>query len=151
MRALILILLMIFTGNLTIQAQLGTQRYGRSAIPQAQTPPKEPEPKTAEEIVAEHIPDIQEALELNDFETAVVNSILTKYVQQRIELQILKLEPDQTRAALETIRQAEEEEFRQGLPEDKFEALMILRENRYNTNKLNKKKKKKKKKKKTKT
>jgi hypothetical protein len=151
MRTLILILLMLAIGNGSLQAQIGNQRFGRSAIPQAETPPKEPEPKTAEELVAEHMPDITEALELNDFETAVVNAILTKYVQQRIELQILKLEPDQTRAALEKISQEEEEEFRQGLPEDKYEALMILRENRYNTNKVNKKKKKKKKKKKTKT
>ena len=64
---------------------------GRSAIPQAQTPEKEPENLTAEEIVDNEMPAIASALELNEFETAVLSSVLKKYVQERIEMQILKL------------------------------------------------------------
>ncbi|MBT8307852.1 MAG: hypothetical protein KJN85_13005, partial [Maribacter sp.] len=58
---------------------------GRSAIPQAQTPQKEPENLTADEIVDNEMPAIAEAIELNEFETAVLSSILKKYVQERIE------------------------------------------------------------------
>lgn len=46
--------------------------YGRqrNAIPQVEHTPKEPEPKTAEQIVDGEMPKIAEALELNDFESA---------------------------------------------------------------------------------
>ncbi|MEM7381919.1 MAG: hypothetical protein AAF361_12075, partial [Bacteroidota bacterium] len=57
------------------------RRGGRSAIPQTATPERKAEPLTAEEIVANEMPKINEALELNDFEQAVVASILTKYIQ----------------------------------------------------------------------
>ena len=71
----------------------GGYGYGRqrNAIPQAQEAPKKEEPKTAAEIVDGEMPSIAEALELNEFETAVLSSILKKYVQERIEAQILEL------------------------------------------------------------
>ena len=97
---------------------------------------------TAEELVADEMPRITEALELNDFEQAVVSSILTKYVQQRIELQILKLPKDQTLAALEKIAENQNLELKQGLPADKYEAFVELQENGYKGKKKRKKKKK---------
>ena len=139
------VLLILFSTSIT--AQIGARRFGRSAIPQAQTPVKKPEPKTAEEIVAGEMPKITEAAALNDFESAVVSSILTKYVQQRIELRILKLDPDTTREALEKIEREEREELRLGLPAEKYEAMIELKENGYNAKKLQKKRKKRKKKK----
>lgn len=123
--------------------------YGRNAIPQADAPDKKPEPLTAEEIVENEMPNIIEAVGLNDFEAAVVSSILTKYVKQRIELRILELEPEQSRAAYEKIDRAEREELMQGLPPDKFEAMEALKESGYDAKKLKKKEKRKRKKSKT--
>ena len=87
------------------------------------------------------MPKIIEALELNDFEQAVVSSILTKYVQQSIELQLLKLPADKTREATEKIRENQKEELKAGLPEDKFNQLVELQKEGYK--KIKKKKKKK--------
>ncbi|NAS13469.1 hypothetical protein [Poritiphilus flavus] len=124
-------------------------RRGRSAIPQTATPERKAEPLTAEEIVANEMPKINEALELNDFEQAVVASILTKYIQQTIELRILDLEPDKMREGMEKIRKNQMAELKAGLPEDKYNALVELQEKGYTKVKKEKKKKKKKKKKKS--
>jgi len=129
------------------QAQMG--RYGmygpqRSSIPRGPEPTQEKEePKTAEELVAGEMPKITEALELNDFEQAVVSSVLTKYTQQRIELQILQLPKDKAQEAYEKIAANQEAELKQGLPEEKFEMFMELAENGFKTKKKKKKKKKK--------
>lgn len=104
--------------------------------------PHKEEPKTAEELVEAEMPKITEALELNAFEQAVVSSILTKYVQQRIELQILKLPKEQTMAALEKIAQDQNRELKQGLPVEKYEGFVELQENGYKGKKKRKKKKK---------
>jgi hypothetical protein len=80
-----------------------------SPIPRMEEPQSKPENLTAEEIVEREMPKIIEALELNDFEQAVVSSILTKYVQQSIELQLLKLPADKTREAAEKIRENQKE------------------------------------------
>ena len=147
----VLIFLAFFTlAPVVLTAQYGygyRSRFGRSAIPQAEAPAKKPEPLTAEQIVAAEMPEIIEAAGLNDFESAVVSTILTKYVQQRIELRILKLDPDQTREAYEKIDRAEREELESGLPPEKFQAMVELKESGYDSRKLQKKKKKKKKKK----
>ena len=89
-----------------VNAQYGqnnrnSNRYSSrgSQIPRATENDREPENLTAEEIVEELMPKITEAIELNDFEQAVVTSILTKYVQQSIELQILKLPTIKTKEA----------------------------------------------------
>jgi hypothetical protein len=124
---------------------------GRTAIPQAQTPQKEPEPMTADEIVDNEMPEIASALELNDFETAVLSSILKKFVQERIEMQILKLEPDQMREQMEKITQRQTEELKAGLPLEKYEAFVELQKNGVSKTKKEKKKKEKRQKKKKKS
>lgn len=152
MKKLIFILTLVMASTQLLSAQMG--RYGTfapqgSSLPRGpEAPAREEEPKTAEELVAEQMPKISEALELNDFEEAVVSSILTKYVQQRIELQILKLPKEQTMAALEKIAKAQDSELKQGLPAEKYEAFLDLQENGF---KGTKKKKKRQKKKKNKT
>ena len=128
--------------------------YGRgtSRIPQAQEPQKEPENLTAEEIVDNEMPEIAEALELNEFETAVLSSVLKKYVQERIEMQILKLTPDKMREKMEKITERQDEELKAGLPMEKYEAFVELQKKGVaKTNKEKKKKEKKQKKKKKKT
>ncbi len=121
--------------------------YGRqrSAIPQAQETPKEPEPKTAGQIVDDEMPAIAEAIDLNEFETAVMSSILKKYIQKRIELQILELPQDKMREALEKITEAQTEELKEGLSEEKYLAFVDLQKN--GVQKTQKKKKRDKKKK----
>ena len=49
-------------------------RQQRSAIPQATTPPEEPKPKTADELVDEQMPKITEAIGLDPFEEAIAVS-----------------------------------------------------------------------------
>ncbi|HMB61441.1 MAG TPA: hypothetical protein VKN36_00110, partial [Eudoraea sp.] len=97
------------------------------------------------------MPRLTEALELNEFEQAVVSSILTKYVQQSIELQLLKLDPDKTREGMDNIRTKQNAELEAGLPEEKFNAIKELQENGFKKKKEKKKKKKKKEKKKDKS
>ena len=105
MKKLIFLLFLALTAGFSSQAQMG--RYGiydsgRSSLPRGpEVPAKEEEPKTAEELVAAEMPKITEALELNDFEQAVVSSVLTKYTQKRIELQLLQLPKDDAMAAYE--------------------------------------------------
>jgi len=134
-----------------VEAQYGygygnRNAYGRqrSAVPQADHTPKKEDPLTAEEIVAREMPKLSEALELNEFENAVVSSILTKYVKQSIELQLLKLDADKTREAMENIRLNQKEELMAGLPEDKYNALVAIQQEGYKKSKKKKKKKKKK-------
>jgi hypothetical protein len=124
---------------------------GRSAIPQAQTPVEEPKPKTADELVDGEMPAIAETLGLDVFETAVLSTTLKKYVQERIELQILKLTPDKMREAYEKITLRQEEELKAGLPVEKYEAFVKMqkegvakmqKEQKKEEKKKNKKKKK---------
>ena len=131
----------------------GGYGYGRqrSAIPQTQETPKEPEPKTAEQIVDGEMPAISEALALNDFESAVLSSILKKYVQERIEMQILKLSPEQMREGYEKITIRQDAELKSGLPLEKYEAFVDLQKNGLQKTQKELKKEKKKKKKKSKT
>lgn len=127
----------------------GRGGYGRqrSTIPQATETPKKEEPKTASELVDDEMPSIAEALQLNDFEVAVLSSVLKKYVQERIELSILKLPPEKTREAMEKITERQDEELKAGLPLEKYEAFVELQKNGVaKTIKKNKKKKKKRKK-----
>ncbi|MDC6385625.1 hypothetical protein D2V93_09520 [Flagellimonas taeanensis] len=122
-------------------------RYGRqrNMVPQAgPTESKKDEtPPTAEEIVDDQMPSITEALGLDPFEQAVVRTSLVQSVQQRIELQILQLEPLQMKEEIEKIERRQNEELKAGLPEDKYNAFLELQENRFNTKKVKKKKKKK--------
>ena len=132
--------------NGVLIAQIGTpyRQYGTRGdpvVPRVNERPVEPEALTAEERVELQMPKIIEACELNPFEEAVVRSILTKYVQKRIELQILALEADKNREALEKIRLDQDTELEQSLPPEKYQALQDLYKNR---GKVKKKKKKKK-------
>ncbi|MBU2946769.1 hypothetical protein [Zobellia uliginosa] len=126
--------------------------YGRqrSAIPQVQETPKEPEPKTAEQIVDGEMPGIAEALELNEFETAVMSSVLKKYLQKRIEMQILQLTPEQMREGMEKITKAQDEELKAGLPIEKYDAFVAMQKKGVAKTKKEKKREKKRKKKKSK-
>lgn len=100
---------------------------GRSAIPQAgPTTPKAPEPKTAAQIVDAEMPAIVETLGLDEFEKAVLSTTLKKYVQERIELQILKLPADKMREAYQKITERQDEELKAGLPLEKYEAFVQM-------------------------
>ncbi|MDB4292679.1 hypothetical protein N9954_04675, partial [Maribacter sp.] len=109
-----------------------------------------PKPKTAAEIVDDQMPTISETLELNDFESAILGSVLKKYVQQRIEMQILKLSPEKMREGYEKITENQDEELKAGLPPEKYEAFVALMEKGIQKTKKEKKKEKKKKAKKKK-
>ena len=154
------IVLSILLGGSEIYAQYGyggrgyggrgNYGYGsqRSSIPQAQETQKEPEPKTAEQLVDGEMPRISEALALNDFEQAVLSSVLKKYVQERIEAQILKLPPEKMLEVYENITKRQDEELKAGLPLEKYEAFVAMqKEGVAKTLKKSKKKKKEKRKK----
>jgi len=126
--------------------------YGRqrSAIPQVQETPKEPEPKTAAQIVDGEMPGISEALELNEFEKAILSSVLKKYLQKRIEMQILELSPEQMREGMEKITEAQDQELKAGLPLEKYEAFVDMQKKGLQKTQKEKKKEKKRKNKKEK-
>lgn len=121
----------------------------RSSIPQAQHNPEPPKPKTSVEIVDDQMPSITEALVLNDFESAVVSSILKKYVQEKIEAQILKLPPEKMNETYMSISERQDEELKMSLPPEKYDAFLeLMQDGVTKTIKKNKKEKKKKKKRK---
>jgi len=120
-------------------------RQGGSTIPQAQSQPKEPEAKTADQLVDEQMPKIVETIGLDPFEEAIMRATLVKYVQKRLELQILKLEPQKMKEEFEKIAKLQHEELKLGLPEEKYDAYLELEKNRFQAKKRKKKKKKKKK------
>ena len=131
----------------------GLGRGYNSAIPRADTPPEPPKPKTADEIVDGEMPKIASTLDLNAFETAVLSTTLKKYVQERIELQILKLPGDKMREAFEKITIRQDEELKAGLPIEKYEGFVQMQKDgvakmQKEQKKAEKKKGKKKKKKK---
>lgn len=153
------IILFLFAG-VEIYAQFGNGMGGygygrgfgygrqRSAVPRTQETPEEIKPKTAEELVDGEMPSIAEALQLNDFESAILSSILKRYVQERIEAQILKLSPEKMREVYDGITQRQDEELKASLPLEKYEAFVELQKNGVDkTIKKNKKEKKKKRKK----
>ena len=150
MRKLILITLISFLSGIpVISAQFNRNgnRFGRqsgSTLPQTQTPPPEPEAKTADQLVDEQMPKIVETIGLDPFEEAVVRTTLVKYVQKRLELQILKLEPEKMKEEFQKLAELQHEELKASLPPEKFEAYLELEKNRFQTKRKKKKKKKKK-------
>ena len=144
----IVALVVIFSTFTDIQAQYGNgygNGYGgrqRNTMPQTPSPQEEPKALTAEQIVDNEMTNITEVVGLNPFEEAIVRTILTKYVQKRIELQILKLDPEKTRAAMENIVKDQEEELKASLPEEKYEAFAQLQKDRFKSKKKKKKKNK---------
>lgn len=135
-------------GELVAQYGYGSPYYRgmygrqRSSIPQAgpTSPSKDATPPTAEEIVDTQMPTITEALGLDPFEVAVVRSTLVQSVQQRIELQILKLEPLKMKEEFEKIDKSQNETLKAGLPQDKYEAFIELQENGFNPKKKKRRK-----------
>ena len=127
----------------------GGNGYGRqrSLIPQGAdtTPEDAPKPKTAEEIVDGEMPTITETLELNEFESAVLSSILKKYVQKRIEMHILELPPDKMREGFDKITEDQDAELKAGLPLEKYEAFVEMQKKGIQKSKKEKKKEKKRK------
>ncbi len=141
------LLVLFISSDFYGQFQRGNNQnaFGRqSAIPRTQEPQEKEDPKTATEIVDEQMPSITKALELNGFQTAVMSSILKKYLQERIELQILKLTPDDMREAFLKIDERQTEELQAGLPPEKYDAFLDLQKDGI-TKTLKKKKKKQKK------
>ena len=128
----------------------GRGGYGRqrNTIPQAESTPKKEEPKTAAQIVDNEMPNITEALELNVFETAVLSSVLKKYLKQRIEMQILKLPLDKMREGMEKITKNQDAELKSGLPIEKYDAFVAMQKKGIAKTKKDTKKKKKRRKKK---
>ena len=120
---------------------------GRTAIPQVQEPQKEPEPLTAEQYVDEQMPKVVETLELDPFEEAIMRSTLVKYVQKRMQLRILNLEPQKMKEAFEKLSQEQNEELKAALPEEKFQTYLAMLENPTKTQRESKKNKRKRKKK----
>lgn len=122
-------------------------RYGRQqrVVPNAgpTEAKKDDTPPTAEEIVDAQMPSITEEIGLDPFEQAVVRTALLQSVQQKIELQILELEPLKMKEAFEKIDAKTKEELKAGLPEDKYNAFVELQENSFKAKKKKKKKKKK--------
>lgn len=122
-------------------------RYGRQQriVPNAgPTESKKDEtPPTADEIVDQQMPSITEEIGLDPFEQAVVRTALLQAVQQKIELQILELEPLKMKEEFEKVDAKMKEELKAGLPEEKFNAFVELQENSFKTQKKKKKKRKK--------
>ncbi len=136
-------LLFICIPPMQAQYGYGNGYYGqrRSAVPRTEETPKKEEPLTAEEIVANEMPQITESLELNPFEQAVVSTILTKYMKQHLELQLLQLDEDQMRDGREKIKMNQDKELSAGLPEEKYQAFMDLHKKGYKKKKEKKEKK----------
>lgn len=132
-------------GNGMYNNGYGNGMYGRggSMVPQTPNPEKKEEPKTAEQIVDGEMPYLQEALDLNAFEHAVLKTTLTKYVQEGIELRLLQLSPEKTWEAMEDIGNRQREELKASLPEEKFDRLVAIQKEGYKkSGKTGKKKKK---------
>lgn len=109
---------------------------------------QEEEPLTAEDIVELSINRVKETIEINAFEEAVLRSIMLEATKKRIELQILNLEPNAMKTALEEIESLEDARLENELPPALYAHLKALKEER---NPKTKRKKEKKKKSKTKT
>ncbi|MEN1785416.1 MAG: hypothetical protein AAGF77_09780 [Bacteroidota bacterium] len=146
---LLVLLVFLFIG-VTINAQMrngGMNRFGRqtSAIPQAQSPPPEPEKLTAAEYVEKEMPKLIEVMELDPFEEAIVRSVLVSSVQKRMELKILNLDPQKMKEEVEKIKAKQDADLKAGLPEEKFQTYLELLDNPTKTTRKKKKAKRKKK------
>ena len=151
----LIFIFIVFLSIPAIQAQYGYGNRGydrngyarqgsitRDAQPSS---PKKEEPLTAKKIVDLQMPTITEILELNEFEQAIIATTLAKYMQQRIEIQLLKLTLEKTKEGYEKIHKKQTEELKSSLSEDKFNAFIELQENGFRKTKKKKKKKNRKK------
>ncbi|WP_394748643.1 protein kinase family protein [Spongiimicrobium salis] len=128
------------------QAQYGNG-YGRqrqrSRIPQAQTPQKEQEPLTPEQMVDNEMPKIIKQIALNEFETAIMRATLLKFLKSRNEVILSNLPQRETQEAISKLFEKQDAELKAGLPQDKYEAFIELRNNGFKKKKKKKRKKKK--------
>ena len=76
---------------------------------------------------------------------------MKKYLQKRIEMQILELSPEQIRAGMEKITEAQDKELKAGLPLEKYEAFVDMQKKGLQKTQKEKKKEKKRKKRKEKS
>ena len=122
----------------------GRQGQRRNRIPQAQTPQKEQEPLTPEQMVDNEMPKIIERIQLNDFEAAIMRSTLLKFLKARNEIFLSNLPQRETQEAIAKLFEKQDEELKAGLPQDKYEAFVELKNNGFKKKKKKKKRKKKK-------
>lgn len=129
-----------------MQGQVGytDQYYGAGNGRRMRQPPpnsREVKPLTPVEIVEKQMPRLTEELSLDEFEQAVISSILTKYAKKQTELQILQLPQDKMREAMEEMKEQQQKELKAGLPDEKYQLLVDLQENGFGKRKSRKKKK----------
>ena len=142
---LLVIVVMLFSLS-WVQAQYGNG-YGRqgqrSRIPQAQAPQKEQEPLTPEQMVDNEMPKIIKQVQLNEFETAIMRATLLKFLKSRNEIILSNLPQQETQEAINKLFEKQDAELKAGLPQDKYEAFIELRNNGCKKKKKKKRKKKK--------
>ena len=109
---------------------------------QMPTRTEEQAPLTAEDIVVLSMNRIHETIELNAFEDAVVRSIMLEATKKRIELQILNLDQNAVKTALEEIEKLEDFRLKNELPEVIYLQLQALKEEGRSGSTKKKKKKK---------
>ena len=135
---------LLAAGLLSTSAQVGyTDQYYGAGNRGMRQPPREREvkPLTPEEIVAQQMPKLTEALELDDFEQAILSSILTKYAKKQSELIILELPREKMRESLEQLKEEQQKELETSLPADKYEKLVALQKKGFKKRKAKKRKK----------
>lgn len=136
--------LFLAIGLVSAHGQVGyTNQYYGAGNRGVRQPPREREvkPLTPEEIVAQQMPKLTEALELDEFEQAILSSVLTKYAKKHSELIILELPPEKMKESLEQIKKDQQQELEASLPPDKYEKLVTLQEKGFKKRKAKKRKK----------
>ncbi len=140
-----IVILLLVLGTQTVSSQvMNRNRLGAgSPGPTAQSQRQE-EPKTAEEMIDIMMPKISESLQLNDFDGAVMRTILLKYMKKRLELRILDLPDERTRELLGQILKEEDAELKGSLSAEVYEGYKKISEEGLNWKKKEEKEKKKK-------
>lgn len=101
------ILLITILSIQQVSAQYGrNSRYnGRQQSQIPTTPPPQPDPVTAEEIVAERLPDYQAEFNLDNFEIEVLRNYLTDHIKEVQALQTDRtLKPQDAREAYDRLQ-----------------------------------------------
>tara|TARA_R110002020_G_scaffold153811_1_gene333247 strand:- start:451 stop:882 length:432 start_codon:yes stop_codon:yes gene_type:complete len=100
------ILLITILSIQQVSAQYGrNSRYGRQQSQIPSTPPPQPDPVTAEEIVAERLPDYQAEFNLDNFEIEVLRNYLTDHIKEVQALQTDRtLKPQDAREAYDRLQ-----------------------------------------------
>lgn len=138
-----ILLLFFVLAALGLNAQVGytDQYYGAGNRGMRQSPREEAKPLTPEEVVAQQMPKLTEALELDEFEQAILSSVLTKYAKKHSELIILQLPNDKMREAMDQLKKDQQAELESSLPAEKYKMLVELQENGFKKRKGKKRKK----------